>query len=1049
VQVIKVADKFNGELWDVVTLNLTETQKGNLEILQSVLLKSKSTVASALQSGEKTDWARADITVLENELLKQVSGRQNLRNVFDVLAKVIFQYYQQTSANCCYPRSLTPVRLEANPFHGDFAASENLISRLSDLLVKSVLGLPKSSDVADLALIRKVTTLGVLSSVIHFHLLHKSMLVALVEALANPKTSLLWANNDAYAWSLSLPWQGEHDAESRMFVPDQLTAGLLARVPEPDIRRAFAAGFDQSQPMTRRHNAIYAVLEKAMREMLKNDDFGQKVGLNSILQAAGNVAYLHMPPVIAAARSRKFVNHSPPRQVMLRIFHGPKVEEECLESAGTGLELSTSEIDDTENELADKRYFEPLWLKEMRRAFRLSTKGEVRKVLLEIAEKAEQPGPRFAGFGLSLMDERGLSITSSRRFSLLVAKRCGCRMGKIDPSNMPIEDLENEYRDALEDDWDGAPAEVSDDAVRRNKRATIQAIVRFHKYLKEVPGSKVPELEELAPRLKLRGLLHVDANFITIDEYHRVLKSISGVDGPHDPYLKKVLRLIVILAFRCGLRRCEVLYLFDNDLDTADHLYVRKNDIRDVKTRNSTRSIPAGLLLSESELTELKHFISERVSAPASLEYHLLFSTKKDASIALNQQWLVDQIHNLMRKVLGDNTLKLHHLRHSFATLLIAKLLPNTTSFVRLFLNRRHPETLKWLERREDFRSALFGTSEIRALDITAVAHLLGHGSPATGAEHYIHSLDWFDSAGERQMHRLDRERLAARHVTGQSKSTAHRNAGRSPLAGTAKALKRHAPPVSKGLSQESKMGNMTLWFRKTVALLERHYRHKESITDCAADLDMSPMEAQLVVDHAANVAAMRIGLTLKRGDGGEIIPCPVVPDDEILVREIVNQFGKLAKRDRKFVREAVETYAANVLTNNRMMLTPSTDVKQLREWMHFVRELRIDGLGFRFIGFQVGTESGNVKHLLYRVGIRKPQDIVWVKAPNQNSRSVLNHLGIEVVYKSPKALKARSCGEFRYVMAIAAISRPQLLWDPIFDPIQGPMPTPTVKTSG
>jgi hypothetical protein len=89
-------------------------------------------------------------------------------------------------------------------------------------------------------------------------------------------------------------------------------------------------------------------------------------------------------------------------------------------------------------------------------------------------------------------------------------------------------------------------------------------------------------------------------------------------------------------------------------------------------------------------------------------------------------------------------------LRHSFATLLIAKLLPNTTSFVRVFLDR-HPKTLEWLERREEFRAALFGSSEIRGLDITAVAHLLGHGGPATSAEHFIHSLDWFDSAGERQ----------------------------------------------------------------------------------------------------------------------------------------------------------------------------------------------------------------------------------------------------------------------------------------------------------
>jgi hypothetical protein len=98
----------------------------------------------------------------------------------------------------------------------------------------------------------------------------------------------------------------------------------------------------------------------------------------------------------------------------------------------------------------------------------------------------------------------------------------------------------------------------------------------------------------------------------------------------------------------------------------------------------------------------------------------------------------------------------------------------------------------------------------------------------------------------------------------------------------------------------------MPLWFRNTVALLQRHYGYKQSVTDCARDLDMSPQEVQVVVDRAADVAGMQIGLTLNRGEGGELIPCPVAPKDERLVREIVGQFDRLAKRNPKFVSEAV-----------------------------------------------------------------------------------------------------------------------------------------------
>jgi hypothetical protein len=58
-----------------------------------------------------------------------------------------------------------------------------------------------------------------------------------------------------------------------------------------------------------------------------------------------------------------------------------------------------------------------------------------------------------------------------------------------------------------------------------------------------------------------------------------------------------------------------VLYLLLDDLDAADHLHVRNNDLRDVKTTNSSRSIPAETLLSPQELSELKAFLSHNEQA--------------------------------------------------------------------------------------------------------------------------------------------------------------------------------------------------------------------------------------------------------------------------------------------------------------------------------------------------------------------------------------------------------------------------------------------------
>jgi hypothetical protein len=103
-------------------------------------------------------------------------------------------------------------------------------------------------------------------------------------------------------------------------------------VPEAEIRRIFAAGLDKSQPLKKRHRVIYTVLEQASRELFENAEFGQKVDLKSILQAACTVAYLHMPAAIAAARCRKTVHHSPRTQVMLRIFRGVPVVKPFVKS---------------------------------------------------------------------------------------------------------------------------------------------------------------------------------------------------------------------------------------------------------------------------------------------------------------------------------------------------------------------------------------------------------------------------------------------------------------------------------------------------------------------------------------------------------------------------------------------------------------------------------------------------------------------------------------------------------------------------------------------
>ena len=392
----------------------------------------------------------------------------------------------------------------------------------------------------------------------------------------------------------------------------------------------------------------------------------------------------------------------------------------------------------------DQMFIEPRWLTNLRNIFRNTVRKQVMADLSMIASEQSTPGPCMAGFALLLLQVRKLSMGSTKRFCLLIATRLGLRLKNVDPGTLDIDTLEKLYGRVLdEDDLNYAVDKTSDQQLLRTKRTIMKALTLFHRYL-EITSPMAP-LRSLKNRLSLRGLLPVDANFITIDEHRLVLRFLSRQKSLNDPYLRSALRLLFSVCFWCGLRRAEALLLRVSDLDAAGHLHVRPYAQRKLKTRSSNRSLPAALLMPHEVFTELEQWAAERARAPKTGAEALLFSVRENASKPLDPDFVFPKLTGAMREALGDPTLKIHHLRHSFATLLAAKLLPGTQTFASTFL-KRHPATVDWLtdeEARNSFRIRLYGTDGIRRLDLQAIAHLLGHSSPATTVEHYVHCFDW------------------------------------------------------------------------------------------------------------------------------------------------------------------------------------------------------------------------------------------------------------------------------------------------------------------
>lgn len=82
----------------------------------------------------------------------------------------------------------------------------------------------------------------------------------------------------------------------------------------------------------------------------------------------------------------------------------------------------------------------------------------------------------------------------------------------------------------------------------------------------------------------------------------------------------------------------------------------------------------------------------------------------------------------------------------------------------------------------------------------------------------------------------------------------------------------------------------------------------------------------------------------------------------------------------------------------NRLVLTDASQTPNLRKWMVLVRKLQGEDLSIRIIGFLVKGVRTNLDQQLKLLNLSRATTTYWVNAHNQNSRSALNHLAIDIV---------------------------------------------------
>lgn len=182
-----------------------------------------------------------------------------------------------------------------------------------------------------------------------------------------------------------------------------------------------------------------------------------------------------------------------------------------------------------------------------------------------------------------------------------------------------------------------------------------------------------------------------------------------------------------------------------DDIQGDDDLYllIRPHKDRTLKTNNAKRIFKLDQFLDESELVLLKSWLQKRRDAYDNKESNsaFLFHLTSSNAPCIDGDSVFPVIHSVMRVVCDDNSLRYHHLRHSFATLLLLKLMLNDKPSLSIF--EAYPQTQEWIRNSEGLKRHLFGALSPTKKSLYALSMLMGHASPETTLEHYCHLLDY------------------------------------------------------------------------------------------------------------------------------------------------------------------------------------------------------------------------------------------------------------------------------------------------------------------
>lgn len=726
-QLIDTLGKKTINVWLQVKGTLGEEFHGTLDNLAEYLKENGSGLAGYLLEAK-----RRPSKINMSQLLLQIinSQKKDLQEAYKqitALRHIVIAGNEQAIWELETPSIPILAKREKGKFTPKRFSNLPRYSIWKDALDHSVLGQEKLSEAAEIGQ-------ALLSAVIYGGLISSHLLAGLLKNINKPPMLL---NNRVYI-DLSLSWLGHQDAEHRRWFPDALSEALIWQLSAGGIADPVTTELNQ--------NALTKVVFNYISSFFIEstlDKVDRPRNITEFLDSCALKYDLMLPPFISNYCQRKHISHSVRQCAWDRIESLGRQLETVEITSGLTLEHWATSPKLTEE---DFKYEQDNsnGLSQLPLIPSGLSNAEMRSRLHDMVLDYEDPEsivPLLFTWGISLLEigKRGrpapkpntvkgyIASVGNRLYECLGDERL------IDQDAGTIEDV---YTEVLED--------IDSKGLRKK---VAQLLYQFHTYL--VQHHHVVEIEYRSVLGASSAPTPVDANILLTDEFNQLLNVIDESDLIlNHPKMVTATKLLAILGYRCGLRRSEALKLRLIDVH-GDHdpmLMIRPFKFRRLKTTSSKRVLPLAALLEPEELKLLQDWIVNRKKEEEDSPYsQYLFSIPEKNYGCISEDLVFPVIHAAMRASTGDDSLRYHHFRHSFASLTLLRLMVADHGIPQGIFDQQ-PAMLKWLEQSEEFRGALYCRSEPTRRHLYYVAFLLGHSSPDVTLEHYVHTLDIISS---------------------------------------------------------------------------------------------------------------------------------------------------------------------------------------------------------------------------------------------------------------------------------------------------------------